>query len=266
MSAKTSPARIEAFFRALAETGNRTIAAERAKVSQSWVTLHRSTDPDFRARMEAAVRGARERLRAAAGGDGGVKPASGWGSLDGEELVVRGGNGRRTQIARARLRQWTPRAEDRFLAVLAATCNVKAACAAVGLTAVSAYAHRQRWPRFMERWRAAVDTGYLRIQTGLVEHAGSMFCSAELPPEIDLPPMSIEQAMQVLWMHQNEVRGIGRKPGRWQRTRNFDEVRAGILRKVEAILAAEAAESAVPAETLAADRAEWARRRGGGED
>lgn len=35
MTAKASPARIEAFFQALAETGNQTIAAERAKVSRS---------------------------------------------------------------------------------------------------------------------------------------------------------------------------------------------------------------------------------------
>ena len=42
--------------------------------------------------------------------------------------------GRRVQIARARVKQWTPRVEDRFLATLAATCNVKAACAEVRMT------------------------------------------------------------------------------------------------------------------------------------
>ena len=117
MSAKTSAARREAFFRALAETGNRTIAAERAKVSQSWVTLHRAQDPEFRARMAAAVAGAKDRLRA-----GGVAaPPSGWGSLDGEELVVRGGrrsrgresgNGRRAS-RRASSGSWRRRATSR---------------------------------------------------------------------------------------------------------------------------------------------------------
>ena len=47
MSRKTSPARRAAFLKALSETGNQTIAAERAKVSRSWVQLHRSTDPAF---------------------------------------------------------------------------------------------------------------------------------------------------------------------------------------------------------------------------
>jgi hypothetical protein len=55
MSAKTSAARRAAFMAAVAETGNRTLAAERAKVSASWVTLHRATDPAFKAELEAAV-------------------------------------------------------------------------------------------------------------------------------------------------------------------------------------------------------------------
>ena len=44
-----------ALLRALAETANQTIAAARAKVSRSWVTLHRAEDPGFRAAIEAAV-------------------------------------------------------------------------------------------------------------------------------------------------------------------------------------------------------------------
>lgn len=62
MTAKTWKARTEAFFTALAETGNQTISAERARVSRGWVTLHRSTDPAFKARMDAAIVEARGRL------------------------------------------------------------------------------------------------------------------------------------------------------------------------------------------------------------
>lgn len=127
MSAKISAARRAAFLKALRETGNQTIAHERAKVSRSWVQLHRSTDPQFKADVAAAVAGARADLSRADG----RRPPSGWGFLDGEELVVKGsggsGGGRRVQIARARVKQWTPRIEDRFLATLGATCNVKAA-------------------------------------------------------------------------------------------------------------------------------------------
>jgi hypothetical protein len=63
------------------------------------------------------------------------------------------------QIARARLHQWDARVEDRFIETLAATCNVKAACAAVGMTQTSAYEHRKRWRAFAARWDEARRSG-----------------------------------------------------------------------------------------------------------
>lgn len=116
-------------------------------MSRSWVPLHRSDDPEFNRAVEEAVTEAKARLRwAEQERGGGCKPAARWGFLDGEELVVRGtggtGGGKRVQIARARVRGWSPRVEERFLSALTATCNVKAACAEVGLTAASAYNHR----------------------------------------------------------------------------------------------------------------------------
>lgn len=256
MSHKTTPARREAFFRALGETGNQTIAAERARVSRSWVSLHRAQDPAFRARLEAVTAEAKARLRAASG----VGPGSGWGSLDGEELVVRGGNGRRTQIARARLRQWTPRAEDRFLATLAATCNVKAACAEVGLTPASAYAHAKRWTGFAERWDAAVEIGYLRIEAGLIARGANLFSGEEVDPTLPGPAMTVEQALHLLHMHQHRVHGVGGRPGGYARRRTFAEVLPGIRRKMEMIRAMARVEAELPG-ALEADRAEWAKRR-----
>lgn len=262
MSHKTSTARREAFFRALAETGNQTLAAERAKVSRSWVTLHRAADPDFRARIEAARAEAKGRIAQAKA----VAPPVGWGSLDGAELVVRGSNGRRTQIARARLKQWSPRVEARFLSVLAATCNVKAACAAVELTAASAYAHARRWPGFAERWRAAVEIGYLRIEAGLLAQLdANPFSDRDVDAEAAMPRMTVAEALQLLHMHKREVRGVGGRPGRWRPRPTLDEVRPGILRKVERIKAAAKAEALIDPETRAADAREWARRRCQGE-
>lgn len=263
MSHKTSTARREAFFRALAETGNQTLAAERAKVSRSWVSLHRAGDPDFRARIEAARAEAKARIARAREAGGGVAPPAGWGSLDGEELVVRGGNGRRTQIARARLKQWSPRVEARFLSVLAATCNVKAACAAVELTAASAYAHARRWQGFAERWRAAVEIGYLRIEAGLLAQMdANPFSGREIDAEMAMPRMTVAEALQLLHMHKREVRGVGGRPGvRWRPPPTLEELAPGILRKFERLMAATEAEGLVDPETRAADAREWARRR-----
>lgn len=81
------------------------------------MTLHRSADLEFKVQMEAAIAAARERLSSATT----VKTAAKWASIDGEELVVRGSNGRRAQVSRARMKQWTARGEARFLAVLSRT-------------------------------------------------------------------------------------------------------------------------------------------------
>jgi hypothetical protein len=263
MTAKTSPARRNAFLAALAETGNQTIAAERAKVSRSWVHLHRSTDPEFRRAMDEAIQEAKAALRQAQDERGvGCKPPSGWGFLDGAELVVKGtggsGGGKRVQIARARLKQWTPRVEARFLAALAATCNVKAACAEAGMTPASAYSHRNRWARFAERWDTAVEEGYARLEAGLLEHGGNLF-SGEGPGELALsPPMTVAEAIHLLHMHKHQVRGTGKAPGkRWQRPKTLEELQPGIIRKLNIWLASKE----LGEETRALDEAEWARRR-----
>ena len=75
MSRKTSPVRRAAFLKALSATGNQTIAAERAKVSRSWVQLHRSTDPGFDA--VAAPRSPRRRRSSPGRRGGGRRPAGG---------------------------------------------------------------------------------------------------------------------------------------------------------------------------------------------
>jgi hypothetical protein len=238
MSKKFTAQRRNAFLKALAQTGNQTIAAERAKVSRSWVQLHRSGDPAFRAAVEAAVVAAKARLegaasRAPAGLGKGVPDYH-----DGAELVVRGTNGRRTQIARSRIKQWSPRVEARFLRALGQTCNVKAACAEVGMTPASAYAHRDRWPGFGDRWAMALEHGYIQIEMALLQSAANFLC----PDEIELPDgitgMSVDRAIYLLHMHKHQVRMLGGRPGKYKRYHDAVEgrkVRASILRKIELI-------------------------------
>ena len=254
MTAKFGEARRKAFFAALEETGNKTLAAERAKVSRSWVKLHVSSDPAFRRAMDEAVAQAAKRL------GGRLRPPSNWGFLDGHELVVKGGNGRRVQIARARLKQWSPRVEERFLSVLAATCNVRAASAAVGMHSSSAYDHRRRWQGFAERWDEAVEIGYSRLECGLVEHAGNVFSGEGPGVFAEVPPMTVAQAVHLLHMHKHQVHGLGKAPGKhWKRPQSLDDpgVREAILRKLEMVLATQEVDQAQRAQ----DEAEWARRR-----
>jgi hypothetical protein len=259
MTAKFDDARREAFLAALRETGNQTIAAERAKVSRSWVCLHRSGDPEFKRLSDEAI-------AAFAGGRGaGNAPASGWGFLDGAELVVRGtggsGGGKRVQVARARLKEWSPRVEARFLETLAATCNVKAALAEVGMSPASAYNHRKRWRGFAERWDAAVEEGYARIEAGLLEHGCNVFSGERDGPEqLALsPPMTVAQAIHLLHMHKHKVHRLGKAPGkRWKPPPTLEELKPGILRKLDIWLASKE----IGEEQRARDEAAWALRRG----
>ena len=220
MSAKTSAARRAAFFTALAETGNQTISAERARVSRSWVMLHRSTDPAFKVRMEVCIAAARVKLLKVTA----VKSPGKWVEIGGEELVMRGSNGRRAQVARARIKQWTARGEKRFLAVLSATCNVKLACREVGLSVNSAYGHRHRWPDFGMAWDAAVEAGYHTLETALMANAVRTMTlddadDFDWEPDIPMEPISPEFALALLrmnkgsafrhWAQKRGIRGWG---------------------------------------------------------
>lgn len=237
MTRKFDAARRHAFLAALRATGNQTLAAERAKVSRSWVQLRRSEDPAFRSAVAQAVDEAKASLRQTQAERGG----NGAGYAQGAELVVRGtggsGGGKRVQIARARLKQWSPRTEERFLAALAQTCNVKAACAEVGLTPASAYNHRNRWPAFARRWDEAVELGYTLLEFALIEAAGNIFSGEGpvAPGPVALGEIAVDQAIHLLHMHQHKVHGLGKRPGLRAREPDIDDVRAEILRKIAAI-------------------------------
>jgi hypothetical protein len=219
LSAKISESRRRAFLKAVRETGNQTLSAERAKVSRSWVTLHRGRDPDFDAAVRAAVVEARERLlaeaeaRRAEDAPGGTAPPERWRHLDGFQLAVRGTGGSRgpsghkwVQVARARLKQWDVSTEDRFLQALGSTCNVKAACAEVGMTAASAYGHRRRWPGFGKRWDEALRIGFLRLEAELVRAGWNLPDAPDAAPRGPIAGMTVDLAIQLLRCHKAEQR------------------------------------------------------------
>jgi hypothetical protein len=222
MSKKISATRAAAFLKALGESGNQTLAAERAKVSRSWVLLHRRRDPGFDAAVQAACLdfARHERARREENGEASNKPPAAWRYMDGHQLVVRGtgdgyGGNRRVQVARARLKGWDPRTEDRFLEALAATCNVRAACAAVELSVASAYMHRYRWPAFARRWDDTVTIASERIEEGLLQAAANLYSSDEVPVDVPITDMTAEHALGLL-RHFVGTRTPrpGRRPGR----------------------------------------------------
>ena len=201
--------RKRAVLAGLRHWGNVTLAAERAKVSRSWVERHRGLDPAFDAACREAIASALDALNSSDR----TAPSRGWGTLDGVELVVRGAPGRRQQVRRARLHGWSPSVERRFLSVLAATCNAKAACAEVGLTQASAYHHRTLWPAFAKRWDDAIEGGGERLETGLVEAGCNLFSDTEQPPEATVSSITAAEALHQLYMYKRRMTGFGKRQG-----------------------------------------------------
>ncbi|MFL6758238.1 MAG: hypothetical protein ACJ8EG_11800 [Sphingomicrobium sp.] len=154
--------------------------------------------------------------------------------FEGHELVVYGTNGVRTQVRRARLDQWSPSAEDRFLASLAGSCNVKAACREVGLAVSSAYAHRNRWPGFARRWDEAIEIGYMQIEASLLEAGGhNLFSNSGEKPIAEMPPMTFDQRLQLLHIHKHQVRALGKAPGLQPRVATEAEAEKALLKAVK---------------------------------
>lgn len=255
MSKQVTATRRRAFLKALRETGSLTLSAERAKVGKDWALWNRKRDPGFDAACREAIAGARAALEAERDARR-MAPPKGWGTLDGVQLVVRGAPGRRVQIRRARADGWSPAVEDRFLGVLAATCNVKAACAEIRMTQASAYYHRRQWAAFADRWDRAVSIGYDRLEWALIENAINVFSGDDVPPDNPMPPVTATDAINLLRMNSHAVNGMGRRRRPRPRAPDVEEVWAEIMRRVDAAERGKA----VPAEVRARDREEWARR------
>jgi hypothetical protein len=204
----TVAARKRAILRALEQTGNLTLAAEKARVTREWIRRHRKLDPSFNSGCLAAVEQAKLWLADADG----AAPPSGWGTLDGAELVVHKSSGRRVQIRRAKLRQWSPSLERRFLAALASSCNVQAACAEVGMAVSSAYRHRKTWVAFARAWDEAVETGYRHLESELVLAGRNLFSDEAPAVPSPITEMTAAQALHLLNVHKHHVHGVGKGP------------------------------------------------------
>lgn len=111
MATRIAPERTAAYLRTLAETGNATLAAERAGVSRDWAYKRRKADARFDRLCREAAALARARLP--------------------------------VRVNRDRAGGWSAALEARFIERLSETGSVWLAAAEVGLSTVSAYRRRQ---------------------------------------------------------------------------------------------------------------------------
>ena len=71
----------------------------------------------------------------------------------------------------ARKGSWTPEVRARFFAALADSCNIKAACRAVGMSVSGAYMLRERDADFRLGWRRGIAQGYAKLELQMLERA-----------------------------------------------------------------------------------------------
>lgn len=135
--------------------------------------------------------------------------------------------------------RWTAEAEALFLDQLGASCNVGRSARLAGFSKEAVYRRRRLDPGFAERWQAALEQGYVRIETALVRAAGDALEGRIPDPETPFPEMTVRDAINVLQLHRAAVKGEGRAPGWRALPRTLDEMRDSILAKLEALDAAE---------------------------
>jgi len=118
---------------------------------------------------------------------------------------VRGG---KLQLRLAHKDKLTKTAEQVFLAALSATANVRLSAAAAGASPAAFYRRRLKDAAFAREFRIALKMGYQRLEYSMLQ-AGApdsqehdAWRSNDPPP---IPPLTANQAMQLLHLHQKTV-------------------------------------------------------------
>ena len=197
MASRSPPQWLDLFLAALRETGNVRWSAQQAGVDPTSVYNRRNRDPDF---AEAWARALEERERGyrewaavpeLAGRRGKPVPS--------QELIERLSSRHGPQLVRTGAGRWCKGAEDRFLAAMAATANVKRAAASAGFSDTALYRRRLKNRQFAEAWDAALAIGRTRLEAYLIECADRTFDPDSLPVDGEaLPKMTVAEAIATL--------------------------------------------------------------------
>lgn len=155
-----------AYLGTLAETGNATLAVERAGVSRDWAYKRRRVDPAFDRLCREIGRQAKPRLR--------------------------------VRVNRDREGGWTARQEGLFLAVLAATRRLALAAAAVGRSAAAAYNRRRARPGFAAECARVRSEGDEWLEGLWLESAACPFDGEPLPADNPVRRVTVAEMMRVM--------------------------------------------------------------------
>jgi len=218
------------FLDALRRTGNPRLAADLLGVHRSTYSKRRKKDAAFAQGWDAALAFAHAAFHEA-GGAQAPAPAppsrasgrgQGVGALrtQGGELTVNRTRGGRLQLRRAPAGRMTKAGEQAFLAALSATANVRLSAAAAGFTHSAFYQKKAKRKPFAREMRLAHKMGYDRVemaalQAALPESHEDDAWRHNTPSPV--PRMTVDQALQLLYLHQKGVRESWDKPHRRKR-------------------------------------------------
>lgn len=187
-----------AFLAALRRTGNVREAARSLGVHRSTLIKRRNRDAAFAAEWDAALALAHARLNAGATA----------GTAEAEPRIIRTATGR-LQLRRPQARRLDRRAEQAFLAALSATANVRLSAAAAGFSHSAFYLRRRESPAFAREMRLALEAGYEALELALLAAADPASYRDDAWRHNDPPPipqLTPGEALQLLYLHQKEVR------------------------------------------------------------
>ncbi len=201
-----------AFLDALRQTGNTKDAAAAIGRNVCSMRRRRARLPAFAAEWRAALVVAEARLYERAKGRLPAAlteaPRSAYRTKGGEPVIAKGRGGRLQQRA-ARPNELTRKCEQAFLLALSVSANVGLAAAAAGAPREAFYRRRRLDEAFAREWRLALEEGYGRLQLRLLEgalpesHQHDAWRHNERP---EMPPMSFNQMLQLMYLHQKEAR------------------------------------------------------------
>ncbi|MGF1549735.1 MAG: hypothetical protein ACFBQW_04290, partial [Sphingomonadaceae bacterium] len=159
-----------------------------------------------------------------------------------DEIVRRSRHGRHC-VMRVGPGRWSAEKEEAFLAALTETANVAASARAVKTSTTALYRRRARDARFAARWRAALGAGYEDIELLLIREAKEALGGAPGARRRGgrrlKEPMTAAEAINLLKLHRASVKGGRPQLYGWRAAESdIEEVRAEMLRKVEALIRA----------------------------
>ena len=205
-----------AFLAVLRRTGNVRAAVREIGRHRATFTKRRAKHAAFALEWDAALAVAHAALNASTGAEpSGDAPR-----------IIRARSGK-LQMRTLKPGRLDRTAEQAFLAALSATANIRLSAAAAGFSHSAFYARRRDHPGFAREMRLALAVGYERLETALMEsclpeaHADDAWRHNASPP---IPPMTPDQAMNLLALHQKEVRFWDDRPDRKRKRGEIDDL------------------------------------------